>query len=125
MKGFLLIILLAAVIVVVVFTYKSGDSGEKSYPQKLLDAHEQAVMTAMEANITQIKNALNAYYSEKNEYPESLEMLVPDYIRSSDLLEDPWGTPFKLETDEDMNLILFSPGKDGVTGTTDDIKRRI
>jgi hypothetical protein len=80
---------------------------------------------AFDNKIKNIKDALNAYYVDHNEYPEIIDMLTPNYIRTNDAIADPWGTAFKLETDDQMNLILISAGADRIFDSDDDIIRRI
>jgi Type II secretion system (T2SS), protein G len=127
MKGLLIILVLAAAIVLLVFTAKdkNGDDGQETYHQKMLTVLDQADQLAFDTKIKSIKRALNSYYVDHNEYPEILDMLTPNYAATSDAITDPWGTRFKLETDEEMNLILISAGKDRIFETNDDIKRRI
>jgi len=84
-----------------------------------------AQQTFLESKVKEVKAALDAYYVEYGEYPEMLDMLIPDYAPDTNLIIDPWGTQFKLETDEGMNLFLVSAGDDRVFGNKDDIKRRI
>ncbi len=106
-----------------------GDSSqkkeEKSYTGRLVGALAETDALDINTKIKTIKTAMDSYFIDHNEYPEMLEMLVPDYLRTDDALVDPWGTPFEIETDEEMNLILVSAGKDKTFETTDDIKRRI
>lgn len=72
-----------------------------------------------------IETAINSYFFDKNEYPEILDQLVPDYLSTEIHLIDPWGAPFKLEADENMDMFLISAGRDNQFDTKDDIKRRI
>lgn len=128
MKGLLLIVLLAAGIILLVYTGKSRDSKEakgETYPEKLMHTLDKAETMDLEQRINTINAALNSYYAQHNEYPEMLDLLIPDYAPTQDALNDPWGNRFKIETDEEMNLNLISSGKDRTFGTADDIKRRI
>ena len=75
--------------------------------------------------ISAIENAVNSYVADNNEYPSSIDLLVPQYLKSEIHTTDPWGTPFKFEYDEDQNLYLVSAGRDTIFGTEDDIKRRM
>ena len=43
--------------------------------------------TKRQADITQLQNALNAYYEERQQYPSSLNQLVPDFL--STVPDDP------------------------------------
>jgi hypothetical protein len=126
MKKLILFLLLSIVVVVVVLNYKSkSPDGEKTYPQKLVNALDQATLLSLDLKVNDIKAALNMYYADKNQYPETLDMLTPEYLKMQDQLLDPWGSPFKIETDEEMNLVLISRGKDKIPQTEDDIKRRL
>jgi hypothetical protein len=128
MKGLLLVILIAAVVVVFLFTTKDKTPDgveEVSYPQHMINVLDRADKVALETKLNGIKAALDSYYADHNEYPEMLDMLMPDYTSSTNLLIDPWGNRFKIETDDEMNLMIISAGKDGIWGNKDDIKRRI
>jgi hypothetical protein len=128
MKGLLLIVLLAAGIILLVYTGKtrSGkEAHEETYPEKLGHAMDKAEEADLEVRINNINACLNSYYTQNNEYPQSLDLLFPDFAPTQDSLNDPWGTRFKIQTDGEMNLNLISAGKDRVFGTSDDIKRRI
>lgn len=126
MKNLIYIISIAALVGLSLFC---GDNGktkkETSYPQTLINALGKADALELDNKIKTIKDALDSYYADQNQYPETLETLVPDYLRTENVLIDPWGTHFKLETDEAGNLTLVSAGKDKTFGNTDDIKRRI
>ena len=123
----MVVILLALLVIVIVITVKDkvGDNDEtKSYHQKMLKVIDEVDLTNLETKMKGIKVALDAYYMDYNEYPEILDMLVPDYARTEEVITDPWGTFFKMTTDDQMNLILISAGKDQIFGNQDDIKRR-
>ena len=124
MRGGLLLLLLLAVIIILLIYTGQFSSKEKS-PVTMLKKIDSAKIISLNSQITTIKNALNQYYYENNEYPEILDVLIPLYIRHKEGIIDPWGTKIKLESDDSMNLILISAGKDKTFGSTDDIKRRI
>ena len=86
---------------------------------------DEAKLISLNSQMKNIQHALDQYYYDRNEYPEILDVLVPYYIRLEDYLIDPWGTKIKIETDDNMNLILVSAGRDKSFGSSDDIKRRI
>lgn len=126
MKNIIYIISIAALVGLSLFCGDSGGNKKgTSYPQALINALDKADAMDLDTKIKTIKVALESYYADNNQYPEQLETLVPDYLRAETALLDPWGTRFKLETDEEMNLTLVSAGKDKAFGSTDDIKRRI
>lgn len=126
MKNLIYIISIAALVGLSLFCGDAdGTKKETSYPQTLINALGKADALELDNKIKTIKDALDSYYADQNQYPETLETLVPDYLRTENVLIDPWGTHFKLETDEAGNLTLVSAGKDKTFGNTDDIKRRI
>jgi hypothetical protein len=98
---------------------------QTSYPQELINALGKADALDLNTKIKTIKDALDSYYADHNEYPETLEMLMPEYLQTENALTDPWGTRFRLETDETGEFALISAAKDQTFGNTDDIKRRI
>jgi hypothetical protein len=127
MKKIFLLSLIAVGIVVFILSCKNSVSSEKekTYPHQLSDALDKADMLSLDLKVNDIKAALNLYYTEKGQYPESLDILVPEYLKMESQLEDTWGSKFKLDTTEEMNMVLVSPGKDKIFGTADDIKRRL
>jgi type II secretory pathway pseudopilin PulG len=127
MKGLIIIILLAALIVVFLFTSKGKDKDADgtSYHQQVIRALDRTEQLALDRQVDAIKSALDAYYTDHNEYPDMLDLLVPDYIVTPGQLDDPWGNRFKIAKDEEMNLVLISAGQDRTFGSQDDIKRSI
>lgn len=129
MRKHILIILIVLVIGMVSFC---GESTQKDHTK---DSQAQQVVgsllggssgeSIMDSKIRAIKTALDMYYTDNNEYPEMLEDLVPDYVKTKAELVDPWGTPFELESDDEMNLVLISAGEDKTFDNADDVKRRI
>lgn len=106
----------------------SGDKTEgpeTSVARNVIGALDKIDGTNLETKINHLRAALDSYYADKGEYPDMLDVLVPDYVRTEVQLLDPWGSRFTIETDEEMNLVLVSPGKDHTPGNSDDIKRRI
>lgn len=88
-------------------------------------ALEKTKIVTMEMDMNSIAAAVNAYFGEHDQYPESLDMLVPNYLPSSHLLDDSWGTPFQLEIDDQQNPYLVSAGPDRVFASADDTRRRL
>ena len=99
--------------------------GEKSALEKMVDTPQRSKNTLILSQISAIENAVNSYFSDNNEYPESVDQLVPQYLRTESDTIDPWGTPFRLESDPDQKLFLISAGRDTIFDTEDDIKRRM
>jgi hypothetical protein len=123
MKGFFIVILAALLITALIFTGQFSKKG--SSPKDLVKLIDKSKKALFEINIRSIKNALDSYYFDNNKYPYTLEELIPKYLNSYIELIDPWGNKFKLETDEEMNQIIISAGRDGVLGNSDDIQRRL
>jgi hypothetical protein len=124
MKGILISVLIALAIIVFLLTSRDSPSGE-TYTGRLVRALTQAEKLALDSKITAIKRGLESYNLDNDKYPETLDDLVPHYLRIDEYIKDPWGEWFELETDEENNLILVSSGKDRVLGNDDDIKRRL
>lgn len=99
--------------------------GEQSALEKLVDTPQRSKNTLILSQISAIENALNSYLADNSEYPESLDQLVPQYLKTEEAITDPWGAPFRLETDESSALYLISAGRDNTFDTEDDIKRRM
>jgi hypothetical protein len=91
----------------------------------MVRALTQAEKLSLDSKITNIKRALEAYSLDNDKYPDTLDALVPYYLRIEEYIRDPWGERFKLETDEENHLILVSSGIDRVLGNDDDIERRL
>ncbi len=126
MKNKIFIVLLSAAVGMTFFCGgPAKKKEEKSYTQQLVGAMAKTDALMITTKIKTIKAALDLYYTDNNEYPEMLDELVPSYLRTKVELLDPWDTPFELETDEEMNLVIISAGKDKTFGNDDDIKRSI
>jgi hypothetical protein len=124
MKGILITLLIALAIIVFMMTSKDSPSGE-TYTGRMVRALNQAEKLALDSKVTNIKRALESYSLDNDKYPETLDALVPNYLRIEEYIRDPWGEWFELETDEENNLILVSSGIDRVLGNDDDIRRRL
>ncbi len=92
------------------------DAKEKSYPQHLVNALDKADAVAVGGQAQAIKNALNSFYLEHDEYPAGLDDLLPGYLQVETELIDPWGVKFRIE-----NQQIISAGKDKNFGTADDL----
>jgi hypothetical protein len=124
MKGILVIVLITLAIIVVLLTTKDSDTGE-TYPDRLIRALTEKEKLDLDTRVSAIKRAVVSYSLDHDKYPETLDELVPNYLRLQDNIQDPWGEVFELGTDEENQLILISSGKDHVMGNDDDIKRRL
>jgi len=110
---------------VIGFVYLNKGNKDKPAIQTMLKQIDKAQEVSLNSKFRIIGNALNSYYSDHGEYPEILDLLVPNYLRSPHNLVDPWGTQFKLKRDEEMTLLVVSGGKDKVLGNEDDFERRL
>ncbi|MEN8221721.1 MAG: type II secretion system protein GspG [Acidobacteriota bacterium] len=123
MKKIVIISIIFLLIVILSGCDKS--EGEQSALEKMVDTPQRSKNTLILSQISAIENAVNSYFTDNNEYPESIDQLVPQYLRTESFATDPWGTPFRLENDEDQSLYLISAGRDTIFDTEDDIKRRM
>ena len=122
-KGVILVLLLALVIIGILYIGKGKDN--ESSPMEMVKQIEKAKFIDMGSKVREISQAINAYYMDHGEYPEILDLLVPNYIRLPQSLKDPWGTALKLDKDSELNMVLVSAGKDKTFGSSDDIKRSL
>lgn len=99
--------------------------GEQSALERMVDTPQRSKNTLILSQISAIENAINSYFMDNNEYPEIMDQLIPYYLKTESHIIDPWGTPFTLENDENLNLFLISAGRDTIFGTEDDFKRRM
>jgi ABC-type glycerol-3-phosphate transport system substrate-binding protein len=121
------IVLVAGLIVSCGETPKTDQEVKTSQAEQLVGGllGGSAGESLLNTRIKAIKTALDMYYTDNNEYPEMLDELVPEYIKTKTEILDTWDTPLELETDDEMNLVIVSAGPDKTFGNTDDIKRRI
>jgi hypothetical protein len=124
MRGLLLILLVAVAIILVINTGICSKKGSSPMEQ-LNQSKVKTDATSLETKIRNIMHALNLYYSDQGEYPDILDLLIPHYLKTERELLDPWRSKFKIEQDNEMNLILVSPGRDLTWETQDDIRRKI
>ena len=100
--------------------------------QSLKGATDKAKRTKAEADISELKTALDRYYLDNGYYPTSdqgLSSLIsaptsgrqPANYEQGGYIEkipnDPWGNPYVYQSDGD-NYVLKSYGADGVEGGT-------
>ena len=123
MKKFLFITIILFVLVFLSGCDKS--EGEQSALERMVDTPQRSKNTLILSQISSIENAINSYFMDNNEYPEIMDQLIPHYLKTESHIIDPWGTPFTLENDENLNLYLISAGRDTIFGTEDDFKRRM
>jgi hypothetical protein len=118
------ILLVVAALIVVMVLYL-GKGREANPVSQGMAALEKAKTVTVDIDMNSISAAINAYFGDNNEYPESLDRLVPQYLPSLNSITDSWGVLFKLEKDDPQNLTLVSAGPDMVFSTADDISRRL
>jgi len=120
--------ILLITIIFLLLGFSSGcdkSEGEQSALERMVDTPQRSKNTLILAQISTIENAINSYFMDNNEYPEIMDQLIPHYLKTESHIIDPWGTPFALENDENLNLYLISAGRDTIFGTEDDFKRRM
>jgi len=115
--------LIVVVIIGVIHTVRNNQ-GETILDQKRNVVGETLDML-LQTKIVRIREALNTYFMDHGAFPEYMDLLVPDYIRTQQEISDPWNMPLKLEQDESMSTAIHSAGPDGQWETSDDIWRKI
>ncbi|MDY0296488.1 MAG: hypothetical protein RB296_04135 [Acidobacteriota bacterium] len=123
MRGLILGLLIVVLIAGLMYTLRDKD-GETIVEQKVNRTHEANIML-LNTTFVRIREALNTYFIDHGEYPEILELLVPDYIRNPREIHDPWNMPLRLERDETLTTVIRSAGPDNQWHTGDDIRREI
>ena len=118
------ILLVFIALIVMLFLYV-GKGRQANPVAQGMAALEKAKTATLEIDMNTSSAAITTSFGDTNEYPEHLEMLVPKYLPSTYSLLDSWGTPFRLEKDDQQNLSLLSAGADRAFATGDDIERRL
>jgi hypothetical protein len=122
MRFGLLILLIALAVLLALIFRGGGQANPVAESTARLDAAKGATL---EPIMKQVEAAVDAYVDENGDYPGDLEILVPRFLPSADLLIDPWGTRLRLEKGEPPNLFLISAGPDRAFGTGDDRRRSL
>ncbi len=117
-----MIVFIALIVVLVIY---SGKGRQANPVTQGMAALEKAKSATLEIDMNSISAAVTAYFGDNNEYPESLDILVPTYLPSANSIIDSWGEPFQLKKDDLQNLTLLSAGPDRIFSTADDIRRRL
>ena len=121
MRYGILIVFIALIVVLVIY---SGKDRQTNPVAQGLAALDKAKTATLELDMNSISAAITTYFGDYNEYPETLDMLIPKYLPSPDSIIDSWGNPFHLEKNDQQILTLVSAGPDRIFSTGDDIKRR-
>jgi len=122
MRFGLLILLIALIVVLILYTGKGREADSVSRSVTALDRAKSATL---EIDMNTVASAVSAYWNDHNEYPENLDLLVPQYLSSATSLLDSWGNPLRMEEDDQQNFFLVSAGPDRIFATGDDRKRRL
>lgn len=122
MKFGTLIVITALIVILVLFL---GRGRQANPVQQGMAALEKTKAVTLEMDMNSISAAITTYFGDNNEYPESLDMLVPKYLPSANSIIDSWGEPFQLEKDDLQNVSLVSSGPDRIYATADDIRRSL
>jgi len=120
----ILIISLVGLLSFLIISCNKSD-GKQSAVERLVDTSQRTKTILILPQIKSIKEAVNLYFTDNNEYPEFLDQLIPLYLQTKSHIIDPWGTPFKLQNDDGITVFLISAGRDCIFETKDDIKRRM
>lgn len=123
MRGLLLVVLIAVLIIGVLYTIRNSE-GETIVDQKR-NAVGEARDMLLQTKIVRIREALNTYFMDHGAFPDYMDLLIPNYIRTQQEINDPWNMPMKLEQDETMSTVIHSAGPDCQWETSDDIWRKI
>jgi len=122
MRFILLVILVALAVVLVLYTAKSRTATPVEESAAVLDRTRAAILPSQ---LRQVEEALGAYAEARSAYPGDLAELVPAYLRSADLLTDPWGTRLRLENEPPGHAFLVCAGPDRSFATADDTRRSL
>ncbi len=113
-------VLIALLVLFTIYMFYNSTKNKKENTISVKRAFDKSKETVVLNDFEIIKNAIALYESTKGELPQSLNELAPEYIKV--LPSDPWGRPYRYERNGN-SFTLISSGKDGIFGTSDDIKR--
>ena len=72
-------------------------------------------------NLPALKTSLVMFFTQHGRYPRNLEELERSGDANPELTHDRFGNRYELKIDRNV-IILSSPGKDKIKGTTDDLQ---
>jgi general secretion pathway protein G len=79
---------------------------------------KEAQVRTARLDLKALSNGVDLYHVETGQWPESLQQLVPKYIK--DMHKDPWGTDYSyVRTGEGYDVYSYGPDK--AQGGSDDI----
>jgi general secretion pathway protein G len=105
--------LIEIMVVLVILGLIAGAIGYNVFGQ-LQQAQERTALLDLKA----ISNGVDLYHVETGQWPDSLQQLVPKYLK--DLHKDPWGSEYSYVRSGD-GYDVYSYGKDKAQGGGDDI----
>jgi hypothetical protein len=123
MRGFLIVVIMALLVIVAIYT--GFFNKKKSVVHQIIHANQKAEIMQFETDIQHITTAINSFFFDRDQMPESLSELIPDYLRTENEYLDPWGTPYRIDIQDENNMIIISAGEDKIFETSDDMKRRL
>ncbi len=98
------------------------DMTGKSSFDKYLEVKEKADSF----NLPAFRTGVVMFYTQNNRYPQSTRELEDSGVVASSVTRDQYGNRYDLEYRQEENLLLVtSPGKDEIKGTTDDVQYKI
>jgi general secretion pathway protein G len=115
-RGFSLLELTLVLVIIGVLTGIAGFA--------IMARGNQAKVTATKATMNNIRTAIQSFQLEKNGLPPTILALQGNYLASGVPIRDGWQREFLYSPSGDSPerpFILLSMGKDGVSGTEDDI----
>ena len=84
----------------------------------VFQAQKDANVKAAKLDLQAVSNAIDLYHVETGNWPESLQQLVPKFVK--DIHKDPWGTDYAYLHAGD-GYDVYSYGPDKAQGGGDDI----
>jgi hypothetical protein len=118
---YVLLLFLTALIVVLALHFGAGSQANPV--KQSFAALDRAKAALLPSQLQQVEAALEAFADERGADPGDLAELVPVYLRSADLLIDPWGTRLRLERNGEGRADLVCAGPDRAFASSDDIRR--
>jgi len=76
-------------------------------------------------NIPAFKTGLMMFQTQHGRFPRDMAELESSGEIGRDLTRDQYGNLFQMEMKNNRTIILFSAGKDTISGTTDDVRFQI